>query len=162
MTSQHHAAANLARQFNEAARRLHEQSAKALGSADAQITDTSEIHNLLGTAFGSVMLQAFALELIVKALRYKHGLPQKKGPAGHHLHDLFSDLPEPIKKKVVGAYAGNASARHYPSTSLESLLKEYARAFEEWRYMYDYKPKNAALGELQVAFDTISGEVDVP
>ncbi len=155
--AQVHAAANLAKQFNEAARRLHEQSALAIASAKGQITDTSAIHSLLGTTFGSVMLQAFALELIIKALRYKHSLPRKTRADGHNLLGLFADLPKPIKDKVAAAYADKVS-----TSTLDSLLRDYARAFEEWRYMFEYNPKEAALGDLQNAFDAICEEVDAP
>lgn len=155
--AQVHAAANLAKQFNEAARRLHEQSALALASAERNITDISAMHNLQGTTFGSVMLQAFALELIIKALRFKHGLPRKTGSAGHSLHGLFVDLPQPIKDKAAATYAANVS-----TSTLDSLLRDYARAFEEWRYMFEYKPNGAALGDLQKAFDAICEEVDGP
>ncbi len=103
------------------------------------------------------MLQVFALELIIKALRYKQGLPKKKGSAGHNLHGLFVDLPDPVKDKASAAYASKVS-----TSTLDSLLMHYAHAFEEWRYMFEYNPCEAALGDLQKAFDAICEVVDAP
>lgn len=151
------APANLARQFNHAASQLHGHSSELLSSMPKgmQVTDVRMIHELLGSTVGSVMLQAFSIELMLKALRNKHKVTPKKS---HNLLTLFSELPLCEKAAAEQAYANKIAKYNILhgcsfSDNLEKLLRQYAEAFEEWRYTFEYKPKKAAIGEMQMAFE---------
>jgi hypothetical protein len=75
---------------------------------------------------------AFASELYLKSLA---GLRGGLGPTDRHkLNMLFGRLSDQVKDEIAGAYEARTGR---PRTTLESDLNELAKAFVEWRYVYE-------------------------
>lgn len=86
----------------------------------------------------SIVVLAFAVELLMKALLVKEGLlpdptlPQTgRRPRGvHELDDLFALLPDVMKARIKATVA---------DPDFDRKLAADADAFKEWRYMHEHQ-----------------------
>lgn len=101
--------------FLEAGRRCAQDKALALSPTDIRALDVPMI-----------VCYAFAMEIYLKLLL---GRLEKE----HDLWVLFRQLDDPSKREIVRAYENLGK----PGSYFEERLKEEARAFEEWRYVYE-------------------------
>jgi alanine-alpha-ketoisovalerate/valine-pyruvate aminotransferase len=92
----------------------------------------------------AVILQAFSIELILKALILQNGSTAR----GHKLFDLFQMLKVEEKKKII-------SSMCVPENLFYEKLKMASEAFVKWRYMYE----NSGLTEDISFLDNFSTQV---
>jgi hypothetical protein len=112
----------------------------------------------IGRVAGAVVLEALAIELVLKA-RLKRSEIDFQGPLkGIKRHDhakLFALLPDIEKQQADQRYR---SLRH-PAirATLAEALDFSAKVFTEWRYMHE-QPSGvqASMGEMQRAFKALT------
>ena len=111
--------------------------------------DTSKFNEMVGGFAGSIVLHAFAVELVLKAVCVKRGVVY---PKTHDLGKLFS-LLSPTDQ----ATAESGWKQKHPGSAarLGEVLKSNADAFEEWRYQHEYTPTNIVSEELSLVFSEI-------
>jgi HEPN domain-containing protein len=139
-------AAQAARVFHIAADRLER--LRGATKPDANI-DTAYLDETLGIVAGVTVLEALALELVLKARLLQSGI---NPPKWHSHSDLFALLPEADQKVAGQIYQAN---RHSAMReTLAEVLDFSAKAFERWHY-HSEQPAEASLGEMQRAFDVL-------
>jgi len=111
--------------------------------------DSREFNEIIGGFMGAVVLHAFSIELALKALCVKRGVAY---PKTHDLAELFRSL---LGDDRAAAAKGYDDKHPNSKGGLQGLLKSNAKAFEQWRYHYQYKPRTMACEELATAFDEI-------
>ena len=139
-------AAQAARVFHVAANQLER--LRSDTKPDANI-DTAYLDEMLGMLGGVTVLEALALELVLKARLLQSGI---NPPKWHSHSDLFALLPE-AEQQV----AGQIYQAHRHSAMRETLaevLNFSAKAYERWRY-HNEQPAEASLGEMQRAFEAL-------
>lgn len=101
------------------------------------------------TAFPPTMIpafvcEAFCIELFLKAILTLDEISYRKT---HELDKLFEKLPKAWKDEVSRVFAAAVSENRYENTrtltgfpeSVEECLAQAAKAFQEWRYHFEYK-----------------------
>ena len=163
-------AARTANGFHSAAILLHKSSEwllSAVPKGQSQDKQTIEsVVQLLGHTSASVVLHAFSIEVLLKAL---HGKSSQSPPPIHPLGKLFSGLSTATQTAVERLYANRLKA-HESHTgvgltgTLSALLNESANAFEKWRYNYERNNTtlSACVGELQLAFESLYEQYITP
>jgi len=152
--------ARLARGFDFAAHTLHKQSWMLLSLVPkGKHTDPvmlKTVESSLGCTFGSMVLQSFSVELILKSILIRFGIFP---PKHHNLGKLFALLPEKVREaaernyvRIIGTTGKNMVV---VSDALFKALQQNSNAFEEFRYVDEYSPKDARIGELQNAFTAL-------
>ena len=152
--------ARLARGFDFAAHTLHKQSWLLLSSVPkGSHTDPvmlKTVESSLGCTFGSMVLQSFSVELILKSILIRLGISP---PKHHNLAKLFALLPENVREaaernyvRIIGTSTKNMDVL---SVALSKSLQQNSNAFEEFRYMDEHCPQRARIGELQNAFTAL-------
>ncbi len=103
-----------------------------------------------------MVLQSFSVELILKSILIRVGISP---PKHHNLGKLFALLPENVREaaernyvRIIGTPAKNMDVF---SDALSKSLQQNSNAFEEFRYMDEYSPQHARIGELQNAFTAL-------
>jgi HEPN domain-containing protein len=139
-------AAKAARVFHIAANRLEE--LRGDTKPDANI-DTAYLDETLGIMAGVTVLEALALELVLKARLLQSGI---NPPKWHSHSDLFALLPEAEQQVAGQIYQANRNSAM--RETLAEVLNFSAKAFERWRYHHE-QPAEASLGEMQQAFDVL-------
>jgi len=106
---------------------------------------------LVGASAGAVVLQALALELILKVRLARCG---KKPWSTHDHAALFAEIPEPERTAANGRYR----SRRHPSMreTLQDAMAASAPLFEEWRYMHEHSQVTAPNTEMQCAFEALA------
>jgi hypothetical protein len=139
-------AAKAARIFHIAATRLEE--LRSDTKPDANI-DTASLDDMLGMLGGVTVLEALALELVLKARLLQSGIIP---PKWHSHSDLFALLPEAEQQVAGQIYQAN---RHSAMReTLAEVLDFTTKAYERWRYHHE-RPAEASWGEVQRAFDAL-------
>ena len=139
-------AVQAARVFHTAGSRLEE--LRGDTKPDASI-DTAYLDETLGVVAGVTVLEALALELVLKARLLQSGI---KPPKWHSHSDLFALLPDAEQQVAGQIYQAN---RHSAMReTLAEVLNFSAEAFERWRY-HNEQPAEASLREMQRAFDVL-------
>jgi hypothetical protein len=115
-------AAQAARVFHIAANQLEELRGDA--KPDANI-DTAYLDETLGTTAGVTILEALALELVLKARLLQSGI---KPPNWHSHSDLFALLPHAEQQVAGQIYQAN---RH---SAMPETLAEVLNFSARWRY----------------------------
>lgn len=91
-----------------------------------------------------VVCMAFSIELGMKAL-----LPKgTAAPRTHDLNTIFSMLDSSVRGQIIAACERGEA-------EFNALLKKVARAFEEWRYVYEQERPEIELGFLQKLADAV-------
>jgi hypothetical protein len=139
-------AAKAAGVFHIAANRLEE--LRGHTEPDANI-DTAYLDETLGIVAGVTVLEALALELVLKARLLQSGI---NPPKWHSHSDLFALLPEAEQQVAGQIYQANRNSAM--RETLAEVLNFSAKAFERWRYHHE-QPAEASLGEMQQAFDVL-------
>jgi hypothetical protein len=108
----------------------------------------TDLYETVGMMVGATVLEALALELVLKARLLRAGIT----PAKWHSHsDLFSLLPAAEQQDAELIYqAGHPVS---PPT-LAGILDVTAKAFERWRYHAE-QSSDANVDEMQRAFDAL-------
>jgi hypothetical protein len=132
-----HKAAAAARVFHAAAEQLVEV------RADADLNET------LGVMAGATVLEALALELVLKARLLRAGV---KPPKWHSHSDLFALLPAAEQQDADQNYQANRLTAM--RATLTAVLDFSANAFERWRH-HNEQPTGASLDEMQLAFNAL-------
>ena len=131
-------AAKAARIFHVAATQLEE--LRSDTKPDANI-DTASLDEMLGMLGGVTVLEALALELVLKARLLRSGI---KPPKWHSHSDLFALLPEAEQQVAGQIYQTN---RHSAMRdTLAEVLNFTAKAYERWRY-HNEQPAGGAWGK---------------
>ena len=139
-------AAQAARVFHIAANQLERLRGDA--KPDANI-DTACLDETLGITAGVTVLEALALELVLKARLLQSVI---NPPKWHSHSDLFALLPEAEQQVAGQIYQAN---RHSAMReTLAEVLDFTAKAYERWRY-HNEQPAEGSLGEMQRAFDAL-------
>lgn len=115
---------------------------------------------MVGYMVSAVVLQAFAIELVLKALGGKCGIAAAKS---HDLLKLFQGLPESEQVAANQTYLMLVSenpALSDTKRNLADLLKAHKNDFQEWRYQYEFRPTLISIGELDRAFCALQQRVE--
>ena len=139
-------AAQAAPVFHTAANQLERLRGDA--KPDANI-DTAYLDGMLGMLGGVAVLEALALELVLKARLLQAGI---NPPKWHSHSDLFALLPETEQQVAEEIYQANRQSA-MPET-LAEVLNFSAKAYERWRY-HNEQPAEASFGIMQRAFDVL-------
>lgn len=136
----------------------YSRSANILMKHCGRTRDSGVIHSL-------VVLRALALEVYLWCL---YSLDRHKDYDGHDLKRRYDALSEESRERIRQYYHDCLEASpfithvhakhrdikgHVPRLDFEHVLKEWANAFEEWRYFYEAKHKVVflAYGEMEKA-----------
>ena len=79
---------------------------------------------------------AFACEVYLKAI-YAFEHPEADKLWGHHLDELYNQLPDAYKVKIE-----NNLSFLYKKEDVGRLLQEFRKIFEEYRYIYEMEKDN--------------------
>jgi hypothetical protein len=105
------------------------------------------INQLMGRIASAIVLQALALELVLKARLVAEGLAVE---TTHNHAKLFAKLPASVQQEAGQRY--QASRHPAMRASLKEALAYSAPVFEQWRYLHEHRQVEASLGEMQHAF----------
>jgi hypothetical protein len=118
------------------------------------------VEQLMGRVSGAVVLEALALELVLKARLKQSGIDfdvPLKGMARHDHAKLYALLPDSEKQAADQRY------RSIPFPAMHSTLAEAldfsAQVFTEWRYMHEDQHRSgvqASMGDMQRAFRALA------
>lgn len=105
---------------------------------------------VLGAAAGEVVLEALALELLLKVRLTRAGIAVW---ATHNHSKLFGKLPALERTAAEQLY----QARRHTSmrNTLNEVLAFSADQFVKWRYLYEEPSVTAANSEMQLAFEVL-------
>jgi len=108
-------------------------------------------HHVMGKAAGAVVLEALALEILLKARLLRAGIPV---PRWHDHSALYGLLPDTERQEAEQRYqsAGWPPMR----ATLAEALSASANLFVEWRYMHEEISVEASLGEMQRAYAALA------
>jgi hypothetical protein len=134
-----------ARVFNTAAHQLEQVRANTNPGANIDTVYLDE----LGMIGGATVLEAMALELVLKARVLLAGT---KPPRWHSHFDLFGLLPDAEQQEAEQSY--QASRGPEMQATLAEALDFSAKAFERWRF-HQEQPAAARLAEMRAAFDVL-------
>jgi hypothetical protein len=138
--------AKAARVIHSAANQLEEVRADA--RPDASI-DSAYLDETIGMVPGAKVLEALALELVLKARLLRAGI---RPPKWHSHSDLFALLPAAEQQGAERIYqTGRQPAMR---ATLAEVLDISAKAFERWRY-HQEQPAQPSIGEMQHAFNAL-------
>ena len=141
------------------ARAQHLQSGMPGGSRDPAVLRAFEEE--LACMFTEITLRAFAVELFLKARLVRCSVSP---PRSHDLSELFRMLPQ-NEKAILDRLFDEEFERLFPGSaragcdSLDALLAESAKAFDEWRYAHEYRPTSAQPGALRIAFEILERRI---
>jgi hypothetical protein len=122
---------------------------------DANI-DSAYLDESIGMMTGATVLEALALELVLKARLLRAEI---RPPKWHSHSDLFALLPAADKQDAEQIYqTGRQPAMR---ATLAEALTLKSRAFERWRYHHEHRAE-ASMGEMQRAFDALIARLGVP
>jgi hypothetical protein len=134
-----------ARVFHVAADQLEKVRADA--RPDANI-DTAYLDEL-GMTDGATVLEAMALELVLKARLLRAGT---RPPKWHSHFDLFGLMPDTEQQEAERSY--QTSRAPQMQATLAEALDHSAKAFERWRF-HQEQPAEARLAEMRAAFNVL-------
>ena len=93
----------------------------------------------------------FSIELYFKAIHNAYGNKIK----GHHLTSLYKDMPVEGKQHFLNA--ANDIRNHYHlnnGVNIHTCLESLNKAFENWRYMYEYNTLSLELQSIRYLMHT--------
>lgn len=93
----------------------------------------------------------FSIELYLKAIHNAYNNKIK----GHHLTNLYKHMP--IKGKQHFLSAANDIRSHYllnEGVDIHTCLESINKAFENWRYLYEYNELNLELQSIRYVMHT--------
>jgi hypothetical protein len=117
--------------------------------------DLDMLNQLMGRVVSATVLEALALELVLKVRLNRAGVAVSK----EHSHaKLFAELPETDKQEAEDRY----QAQRHPAmrATLEEVLTYSANVFEKWRYLHEHPHVEASMGEMQRAFESLADVED--
>jgi hypothetical protein len=107
--------------------------------------------NFMGRAASAMVLEALALELVLKARLVAEGLA---ADTTHNHAKLFAKLPASVQQDAGQRY--QASRHQTMQATLKQALVYSAPVFEQWRYLHEYEVVRASLGEMRRAFEALA------
>jgi hypothetical protein len=143
-----------ARSFHHAAGKL--EASWHIGPVPEGVTlDQAFIEKLIGERAGAVVLEALALELVLKAILQRAGISFARLQDKHDHSALFALVPDAEKQEAEQRYQ---SVRHpaMKAASLDQALSSSAQVFKQWRYMHEQNSVQASMGEMQRAFTALA------
>ena len=116
-----------------------------------EILTVDIVYQRIGTVVSSTVLEALALELVLKV---RLDLAQVGIQRTHNHAELFAKLPASEKQQAELRY----QASRYPGmrATLEEALEYSAEIFEQWRYLHERPQVEASMGEMQRAFEALA------
>jgi hypothetical protein len=113
---------------------------------------TGEVHSPLEDTFvAAAVLEALALELVLKTRLYRAGIPFEKI---HELNELYAQVPAAERQTAEQRYK---EFRHPAMrATLDDVLKFHGSVFETWRYPHEQPRLEMSMGELRKAFRALT------
>jgi hypothetical protein len=105
-----------------------------------------------GLTAGAVVLEAFALELVLKARLLRAGITVRRT---HDQSALYALLPDTEKQEAEQRYQ-SAGWPPLPAATLAEALSASANVFVEWRYMHERVWVQTSTGEMRRAFTALA------
>lgn len=106
--------------------------AEILNSVLKSASDANNAH-LLGLYFiPHIVNKSFAVEMALKAILTREGIPYSTGKDGHRIDVLFNSLPEELRKTI-----SNKLETILEGTDFDKQLVEIGGAFTDWRYFHE-------------------------
>lgn len=109
------------------------------------------INQLMGRTASATVLEALALELVLKARLDRAGLAVQRT---HNHAALFAKLPASDQQQAEQRY--QASRHPAMRARLKEALAYSAQVFEQWRYLHEHPQVEASMGEMQRAFEALA------
>ena len=130
---------------------LLERIQQEMASKKRGVTLTADtLNETMGRVLSSTVLEALALELVLKVKLDQAGI---KIPRTHDHAALFAKLPAPEQQQAGRLYQ---TSRHPAMrATIEEVLAFSADAFERWRYLHEHQQVEASMGEMQRAFNAL-------
>ena len=103
------------------------------------------------------MLEALALEIILKALIVKIG---KEFERTHELKRLYGQIPDSIRRNLEACFIANvdscgADITNSNALTLAKILDQSSKLFVSARYHYEAKGMAVDFGKMTIAFETL-------
>ncbi len=112
------------------------------------------LHEMMSRVVSSTVLEASAVELVLKVRLSQAGIPI---PKTHNHANLFDRLPLSERKESGQRY--RASRHPAMRATIEEALAFSADVFERWRYIHEHKWVEASMGEMQRAFNALAHDL---
>lgn len=141
-TFSYEAALQLARGYNMTAKHL-----ELVHQAEVKARKVRPIVETIGWVASTTVLQALALELLLKALVHRAGVGV---PPTHHLVELFQLLPQGQRDAADARYAARGALTE--RKTLAEVLAYCDDAFATWRYLHEKPSVECSMGEMMRAF----------
>ena len=109
-------------------------------------------YQIVGRAAGVVVLEALALEIVLKARLLRAGITF---PRTHDHSTLFGLLPDTEKQEAEQRYQ-SAGWPPLRATTLAEALSYSANVFVEWRFMHEHFSVQASTGEMRRAYTALA------
>jgi hypothetical protein len=109
----------------------------------------------LGRTAGAVVLEAVAIEIVLKARLRRAGISFANLRDKHDHSALFALVPDVEKREAEQRYQSAPAMR----ATLAEALSFSARVFTQWRYMYEQVSVEASLNKKNRQLGT-GGELD--
>jgi hypothetical protein len=110
-------------------------------------------HEVMGRIAGAIVLEALALEIVLKARLLRAEI---QVPRTHDHSALYGLLPDTEKQEAEQRYQ-SAGWPPLRATTLAEALSASANVFMEWRYMHEHVSVQASTGEIQRAYAALAG-----
>jgi len=105
---------------------------------------------IVGEAISAVVLEALALELVLKVKLHHAG---KRPPKMHNHADLFAKLAASERQQAGQRFQVGRQPDTY---TLEEVLANSAPAFERWRYAHEHQQLEASMSDMRQAFEALA------
>jgi hypothetical protein len=115
-------------------------------------TNPPNLDQIVGRAAGAVVLEALALEIVLKARLLRAGITF---PPAHDHSVLYGLLPDTEKQEAERRYQ-SAGWPPLRATTLAEALSASANVFVEWRYMHEHFSVQASTGEMRRAYAALA------
>jgi hypothetical protein len=116
--------------------------------------DLAYIEQLVGRIGAAVMLEALAVELVLKARLQRAGISFARLRDKHDHLALYALLPDLEKQEADRRY--QSSRLSAMRATLSDALSYSAKVFVRFRYMHEQPSVEASLGEMQRAFKALA------
>jgi hypothetical protein len=112
------------------------------------------VHEIISRVVSSTVLEALAVELVLKVRLSQAGIPI---PKTHNHAKLFDHLPLSERKESGQRYR----AIRHPTmrATIEEALAFSAAVFERWRYIHEHQSVEASMLEMQRAFNALAHDL---
>jgi hypothetical protein len=143
-----------ARGFHHASGELQAAQHRFIRRRLSQLPTKVTADQFAGWSTGALVLEALAVELVLKARLKRAGISFAGLPDKHDHSALYALMRDVEKQEADQRYQ---SSRHpMMRATLAEALDFSAEVFMKWRYIHEHGPLQANMGEMQRAFAALA------